>query len=108
MDGGGKPLPAYFPERVIYFGIQWGEREEGKEEPQYSSGFLDQQLVETIFLMTEFKSQTDWRVKEKVHHLTLSAIRRRDSVLSMLFIGKVRKTFLSRLIPIDSPLFGYE
>lgn len=84
---------------------------EEKEEPQYSSGFLDQQLLEIIFLTSQFKSQTDWRVKEKVHHLMLSFLapfRSQYSVLSMLFIGKVRKTSLSRLIPIDSPLFGYE
>jgi len=36
---GGESLTAYFPEKVIYFGIEWGEGEEGKEEPQYSSGF---------------------------------------------------------------------
>lgn len=46
---GGKNL-TYFPEKVIYFGIYWGEGEEGKEEPQYSSGFLDQQLLEIIFM----------------------------------------------------------
>jgi len=68
-------------------------------------------MLEIIFLMSQFKPQTDWRVKEKVHHLMrsfLAPFRRQYSVSSMLFIGKVRKTFLSRLIPIDSPLFGYE
>lgn len=46
---GGKSL-TYFPEKVVYFGIYRGEGEEGKEEPQYSSGFLDQQLPEIIFM----------------------------------------------------------
>lgn len=111
FPGYDREISVYFPEKVIYFGIQGGEGKERKEESWYSSGFLDQRLLEAIFLMSQFKSQSDLRVKEKVHHLMLSVLalfRRWYSVLSMLLIRKVRKTLLSRLIPIDSPLFGYE